>query len=102
MGETHEYTCAECGYTATAAGSVQYGFLYVTLTIACQDCQALHDVNPDQDAEAYIAGGCEPRALTGVRCPEESAHLWTFWNEGDACPKCAGAMEVTGVGCCWD
>jgi len=102
MGESHEHTCKDCGYAATVSGGAEHGFLYVSVTIFCRDCDFLYDVNPDQDAETFAAGGGDVRSLTGLRCPVDAGHKWEFWKAGDPCPRCQGAMEITGVGCCWD
>ena len=70
-----------------------------TQTIACAKCKALFDVTTSEDPANPDA------AQARLRCPRSrgSAHRVTAWNGGDPCPRCNGALQVTGdVQVLWD
>lgn len=104
MGTQFEFKCQQCDYQANVSGGEDFGFVLITQTVFCFDCDELCDMvtgfrgveqmSPHDKAELNFE-------RIG-RCPKSHGEELAAWDEGDPCPKCNGEVVRTRVIMDWD
>jgi Zn finger protein HypA/HybF involved in hydrogenase expression len=100
MGQLNEYVCNSCGYRAEVSGGGDAGMESVTVTIVCEDCRKLYDIqigNSDWTDEQI-----EAQRTFKFRCPRRATHRIKEWTDGGPCPQCGVPMENKGGTVLWD
>jgi len=104
MGSTYDFECTYCGYTVSASGEDDAGFLVYTWSRICRKCVVVVDV---------LAGPTVPSALTdderkrmernAGRCPHcRGRDDLVPWGAPHPCPRCGVPMCRSGGGIMWD
>ena len=90
MGARFEFICPNCDYGVQVSGCLDFGFVGVTVTITCEDCRALYDMQV-KDVKAYeVPDGYKPDRL---ECPVSAEHRVRKWKYPGKCPKCNAPMS---------
>ncbi len=94
MGASYKYACPKCEFETLVSGGVSEGFLAVTMTISCKDCEDLHDVGLLERKFIDLPNGKTDFVFKQhrLRCPESPQHHWDLFR-GD-CPRCGSHLNV--------
>lgn len=92
----YNYTCEKCGYTAMVSGKNVKGDFDEGMTILCEDCKELHEIEPES---AFTVKRSSHRML---RCPESFTHKIRVWSYPGACPRCGQPMKKGDHVVSWD
>ena len=99
MGDTYDFICGECGYSAQVSGGPDAGMIVSVETMTCTDCKELGDVITGW----WRADQAEPEAVG--KCPNCQSEAVVSWSPDlRPCPKCGSRMEVDphGTHTLWD
>ena len=99
MGQTYEFRCNRCGYTAKVSGGGDAGWNVIIETQVCKACSKVVDVvtgpSPaNQDHTGEIAAS----ANKCPRCGGSNLQSWT----DRKCPKCGDRMRKGDLVLLWD
>ncbi len=91
MGQTYEFTWADCGYEAKVSGGEDWGMMCRTHTIHCKDCRELYDIMTADDPR-------NPKPIRELspqqyRCPKSLSHAIKLWRHRGSCPKCGETLQ---------
>lgn len=101
MGTTNQFTCDDCGYSASVSGGRDFGFVAVVQTMTCQNCKELVDVLIGHHGEDGPMGDPEFDKDLGL-CPECDGSHVSVWDAPYPCPKCAKPMPPGKPELNWD
>jgi hypothetical protein len=101
MGATSRFQCQACGYEADVSGGPDVGFVVRTRTVSCPACRTLSDVTTGPSGEG-LPGTDDIDPLSLNRCGSCGATDLVPWDDGEPCPRCAGAMVNRGLVTLWD
>ena len=113
MGVWKQYRCAKCDYTYNGSAGLDFGFVAVTDTFACLDCQTLTDI------EIGKSGVINDKILTPITKDEiklsrkylkcghcKSGNIEKWNSKRKPCPvvDCSGKLIVDPLGAVtlWD
>jgi len=100
MGQLFEFGCEHCGYQAEVSGGEDAGYLIITQTMTCLDCERVVDVVVGESHPGSLGSDID---IVG-RCPRCRGRQVVPWGKSRPCPKCGGTMKKldTGRVCFWD
>jgi hypothetical protein len=96
MGSNRSWKCGRCGYEFFGSGGPDHGFIAVTRTFECTECQILFDGTIG--TETRYSNDKNGVTRKPVHCPQckkkKSLLLWDFLYDPH-CPKkaCGGKMD---------
>ena len=102
MGAKYEFVCPSCDYKAVVGGCPDFGFIAHVETMTCADCVELVDVLIGAVGEHWRRTGITLDDEEMGKCPNCKGTNLTAWSEGQACPKCGGAMRTGDLIVLWD
>lgn len=96
MVDFFKFYCEGCGYTAMVSGKSRQGDFDEGMTILCEDCKQLYEIEPES---AYTIKKSSHRML---RCPQHFAHRIKVWTFPGPCPKCGQPIKKGDHVISWD
>lgn len=96
MVDFYKFYCEGCGYTAMVSGKNGRGDFDEGMTIHCEDCRELYEIEPES---AFTIKRPSHRML---RCPRHYAHRFKVWTFPGVCPKCGQPMKKGDHVISWD
>ena len=96
MVDFFKFSCDACGYSVIATGKDERGELDAGMTILCEDCRELYEIEP---GNAFTVKRPSHRML---RCPESFMHRIRAWTFPGPCPKCGQPIKKGAHVVSWD
>jgi len=99
MGQSYEFRCNACGYTAEVSGGTDAGMNVITETQVCNACTEVVDVvtGPSPINQDYTGEVAE----SVNKCPKCGSGNLQTWSKRK-CPKCGGRMRKGNRVVLWD
>ena len=89
MGTLHKFICDACGYNKVVSGEASKGLVKSVITIICDTCKELYDVELADDSDVFSPDWKPPTFF----CPKSKEHSVDIWKHPGPCPKCGNQMK---------
>jgi len=97
MVEFYKFYCEACGYEAMVSGKSGGSEFDEGLTIACEDCRQLYEIEPEN---AFTQK--RKRSYRMLRCPVNYIHKIHAWSHPGLCPNCGKPLKRGEMVIQWD
>lgn len=88
MVDFYKFYCETCGYTIMVSGQNGRGDLDGGLTIVCEDCKELYEIEPESSFTVKMKASHRM-----LRCPKNYMHRIRVWTFPGNCPKCGQPIK---------
>lgn len=97
MVDFFKFYCEKCGYQAMVSGRNGRGDFDQGMTIACEDCKELYEIEPERAYTVKVKTSYRMH-----RCPKAYTHKIRTWTFPGNCPRCGEPMKKGDHVVSWD